>query len=862
MNIYINAARRFAFAVTPILLLSCTGDQPVRHQTSSETVLVTPVEAPVSWPKITSAVQRDEELEQRVAALLTQMSLQEKVGQMLQPEVKFITPAEVKEFHIGAVLNGGGSIAGADQYATLEEWVARADTYYEASVDVSDGKIGVPIIWGTDSMHGASNIIGATIFPHNIGLGATRNPDLMYQIGRATAIETLTAGLDWLFAPTVAVVRDDRWGRTYEAFSEEPNIVAGYAPKIVEGIQGAVEDGTLFRDGYLLANVKHFIGDGGTESGDDQGNTLVSEQVLKNIHGPGYFTALAAGAQVVMASFNSWNGDKVHGQKYLLTNVLKEQMGFDGFLVSDWNAHGQVEGCTNTSCPQAINAGIDMVMVPSDWKGLYFNTIKSVESGEISIDRINDAVTRILRVKARMGLFESLKPSQRRYSAKHEYLGSDVHRMVARQAVRESLVLLKNKNNILPLSPSSNVLVVGAAADDIGKASGGWTVTWQGVTQSNQHFPGGTSIYQGIKNVVEAAGGNVELSLDGSVGELAQEIPDLAIVVYGENPYAEMQGDLHTLEYQAGVHSDLHILKGLKARGIPVVSVFISGRPMWVNQELNASDAFVAAWLPGSEGGGVADVIFSQVDGSIRDDFKGKLSFSWPKYVNQNTLNIGDEEYDPLFPYGYGLNYTQVDTLPDNLTENAVQNSDGDSVHPIELFVGRPISPWELKISNTNKVESIRSLLPREITHIRSSTEDKNIQGDSRRIAWLGTGSASMGLYSDTQVDLSRVASIGMALTMDIKMVSKPSGSVFATLECGVGCMSSLNVQNSLSTLSTGLWQDYSIPLHCFKAEELNLNKITSVLSFSSSDQMEFVVANIYLSPLKQSDEKFDCSSL
>jgi beta-glucosidase len=628
-----------------------------------------------SWPSLNSEVNQD--VESTVATILSSMTTAEKVGQMVQAEIAYVTPNQAREWNLGSVLNGGGSWPNG-QYSTVADWVALADSFYTASKDKSDGGAGIPLIWGTDAVHGHNNVIGATIFPHNIGLGATNNPQLMREIGEITALEVAATGIDWVFAPTLAVVRNDTWGRTYEGYSEDPEIVRAYAGEIVKGLQG--EGDNLFGPANVIATAKHFVGDGGTENGIDQGNTVVSEDVLRNVHSQGYFSALEAGAQTVMASYNSWNGSKLHGSQYLLTDVLKQQMGFDGFVIGDWNGHGQVPGCSDDQCAEAIMAGVDMIMVPIAWQPLIQNTIAQIENGTIPMSRIDDAVSRILRVKMRAGYGDKVKPSERLHANNNSLIGAPAHRAVARQAVRESLVLLKNSDNILPLDRNLDVLVAGNAANDIGKQSGGWSVSWQGLTNNNNSFPGGTSIYQGIQSVVNSAGGNTRLSASGSY---SGSKPDVAIVVFGEPPYAEGAGDLSNIEYQAGNKSDLALLESLKAQNIPVISIFITGRPLWVNKELNASNAFVAAWLPGSEGGGIADVIFKAANGEINHDFTGKLSFSWPKTTNQLILNRGDENYDPLFAYGFGLGYQETDTLGDNLDTTDNGNGQADIIHTV-----------------------------------------------------------------------------------------------------------------------------------------------------------------------------------
>ena len=621
-----------------------------------------------TWSLAESKVKRD--VEARISNILAQMTLEEKVGQMVQAEIGAVTPEDIRLYDIGSVLNGGGSHPNGKASA-VSDWVALADRYFDASTDVRDGGVGIPIIWGTDAVHGHNNVMGATIFPHNIGIGAMNNAELAKEIGQITAQEVASTGIDWTFAPVVAVIRDDRWGRSYEGYSEDPEIVRAYSHAMVEGLQGEGGTSDLFDAGRIVATAKHFIGDGGTTNGIDQGNTDISEQDLRDIHGAGYFSSIEAGVQTVMASFNSWQGNKVHGSKYLLTTVLKEQMGFDGFVIGDWNGHGQVPGCSNEQCAAAINAGIDMVMVPYSWEAFIQNTLDQVISGDIPTARIDDAVTRILRVKTRAGLLDTVKPSERAHINTGNIIGNEYHRQIARQAVRESIVLLKNRNGLLPLNPNSRVLVTGSGADNIAQQTGGWTLSWQGTGNSNDDFPVGTSIYQGIKRAVEAAGGSAEFSIDGS---FLGDVPEFAIAVFGESPYAEGAGDLSTLEYQAGVKEDLAMLHGLRQQGISVVSIFLSGRPMWVNAELNASDAFVAAWLPGTEGAGIADVIFKGSDLTPKYDFSGKLSFSWPKRPDQTVLNRYDADYDPLFPFGFGLTYSDIDVLGELVTDGVMDS--------------------------------------------------------------------------------------------------------------------------------------------------------------------------------------------
>ncbi len=526
---------------------------------------------PDIWPSPRWPLPQDAGLEQRVHKLLAAMTLEEKVGQVIQADIASVTPDDVRQYHLGSILAGGGSAPGNDEFAPPQKWLALADAFYKASVDRSGGGVGIPIIWGIDAMHGHSNIVGATLFPHNIGLGAAHDPGLVGRIAAATAQQVRTTGIDWTFSPTVAVPQDDRWGRTYEGYSEDPAVVASYAGVFVRGLQGDPGKPDFLGPDHVISSVKHFIGDGGTENGQDQGDAKISEQVLRDIHGAGYPPAIAAGVQTVMASYSSWNGVKNHGNHYLLTDVLKGRMNFGGFVVGDWNGHGQIPGCRPDDCPAAINAGLDMYMAPDSWKGLYHNLLAEVMNGTVPMGRLDDAVSRILRVKIRAGVFEEGLPSQRPLAGDFQRLWSDSTRALARDAVRQSLVLLKNENGLLPLDPHSHVLVTGDGADDIGKQNGGWTITWQGTGLDNSRFPHGTSIWSGIRSAVKAAGGTAELSANGSY----RRKPDVAIVVFGEDPYAEMLGDRKVLALPVSQNAHLAILARLRAQGIPVVSVLI-----------------------------------------------------------------------------------------------------------------------------------------------------------------------------------------------------------------------------------------------------------------------------------------------
>lgn len=603
---------------------------------------------PTAWPVIESAVPLDADQEARIDALLASMSLEEKVGQMVQAEIKHASPADVRRYHLGSVLNGGGSWPNRDSMAAPEDWLTLAEAYHRASTDTSDGRVGIPIMWGTDAVHGHNNVVGATIFPHNIGLGAANNEALMEEIGKATALEVRATGIGWTFAPTLAVARDDRWGRTYESYSEDPAIVARLGAALVRGLQGGSAQ-ERFAHTRVLATAKHFIGDGGTLNGRDRGDTFVDERTLREVHGAGYFTTLSEGVQVVMVSYSSWRGYKMHGNKYYLTTVLKNRMGFDGFILGDWYGHEELPECSRQACSTAILAGIDMMMVPEDWKAFVKNTLKEVRLGEIAIERVDDAVRRILRVKLRARLFDKAFD----HPVGTEWIGHPSHRAIARQAARESMVLLKNQEGLLPLAANSTVLVAGQGADDFSMQTGGWTITWQGTGNKREHYRGTTSIVEGIREAVEAVGGRVIEDSDAR----GQDKADVAIVVFGEPAYVEGAGDREHLVYTKLNDAPLEILRRLDARGIPAVSVFLSGRPMMVKAEMDVSDAFVAAWLPGSEGAAVADMLIADTHGAPRHQFTGRLSFSWPRSETQARINRDDDVYFPQFPVGFGLEY-------------------------------------------------------------------------------------------------------------------------------------------------------------------------------------------------------------
>ena len=578
--------------------------------------------------------------------LLSQLTLEEKIGQMTQAEQSGLKSVDdIEKYFLGSLLCGGNSDPQTGN--SLLDWTNMYDAHQSRALKT---RLAIPLLYGVDAVHGHNNVIGAVIFPHNIGLGCTGNPALIEKVTRITALEMRATGLNWNFAPCVTVPRDERWGRTYEGYGETPESARTFGEAAVRGLQG--ED--LGNPLSVLACAKHFAGDGGTAFGTggakgnsnenwplDRGDVRLSERELRDLHMQGYLTAIKAGVGTIMPSYNSWNGIKCSGSKRLLTEILKEELKFEGFLISDYNAIDELPGDYRSDIEQSINAGMDMVMVPNKYQEFYTTLKDLVNQGKVPMSRIDDAVTRILRVKFAMGLM-SKDRSQLADRSLHKSFGSAEHRNVAREAVRQSLVLLKNEKHTLPLSKTlARIHVVGKSADDIGDQSGGWTITWQG--KSGDVTTGGTTILQAIRNTV-SKNTRVTFSADGNGASGA----DIGIVVVGETPYAEMFGDRADLSLSK---TDLAVIENVRKTGIPVVVLLLSGRPMIIDRALGLSQAFIAAWLPGTEGQGVADVLFG--------DYKptGKLSFSWPRSNSQLPINVGDRNYDPLFRYGYGMTY-------------------------------------------------------------------------------------------------------------------------------------------------------------------------------------------------------------
>jgi beta-glucosidase len=789
------------------------------------------------WPHITSAVKQDKAMEARIKEIVAGMTLAQKIGQMTQPEIKFSSPEDIRKYYIGSVLNGGGSWPQGNKHASAADWVKLADAYYDASVS-TDMKTQIPVIWGIDAMHGNSNMYGATLFPHNIGLGAARDPKLVGEMAQSVARAVRATGIDWVFAPTLAVVRDDRWGRTYESFSEDPAIVREYASVYVKGLQG-----DLKADNTVVATAKHFVGDGGTAEGKDRGVNQSTSAGMINIHAQGYYPALEAGVQTVMASFNSWNDvnggvnyGKMHGSRELLTVALKEKMGFDGFIVSDWNGIGEVPGCAEDSCAASINAGMDMIMVPEKWKSFIANTIAQVEKGEIQMSRIDDAVTRILRVKLRAGLFDGKKPSQNIYAGKQEALQD---RALARKAVQESLVLLKNNGSVLPLKRGKKILVVGKSADNMANQSGGWSLTWQGTDNTNSDYPFSDTILAGIQEV--AGKENVTYSDNAASVDVSKF--DAVIAVIGETPYAEGDGDIGpagTLRLSGRHPEDLAVLQAVSGKGKPVVTLLVTGRPLYANDIFNLSDSVVAAWLPGTEGKGVSDVLFRNASGKVNLDFRGKLSFSWPKSACQSPLNVGDAGYDPLFKYGYGLNYSSKTSVP-QLDISYPEGGCGKSL-AVPVYNPTDRSTYGLYVISGGQRIALGADLNAvfDLPTVKVETAQINTQQDAKRLTW--TGPAKLEAQARKAIKLPAFASSDGALQFDAIVTAAPQGKVLIGMETV-----ELDASAVLRPLAGKGKQTVKIPLSCFAAKGLPLAAFSTPFSVAADAPFAATFANIQI---------------
>ena len=850
-------SRLLVLTASPVALIMAA--QPALAQTpQADTVAAAdapgdmPVEArvhPEQWPEIAFPRVLTEAGEARVQAILARMTVEQKVGQIIQADIASVTPEDVRRYRLGSVLNGGNSGPGGDDLAPAEKWLELADAFYDASMDVAVGEPAIPIVWGTDAVHGHSNIIGSTIFPHNVGLGATRDPELIERIGQVTAVEIRVTGQEWTFAPTVAVPQDYRWGRAYEGYSSDPSLVAAYVGSMIRGLQGPPSTSPILAGPYVAASTKHYLADGGTTDGRDQGDAAISELELRLIHGAPYIPAIENGVATIMTSFSSWNGVKLSAHRGLVTDVLKGRMNFDGMVITDWNAHGQVAGCSNASCPRAVDAGIDMFMAPDSWRMFYDSTLAQVRDGTIAMDRLDDAVARVLRLKERLGLFEMGKPSQRALSGEYELLGAPDHRAVAREAVRKSMVLLKN-TGVLPLQPGGRILVAGDAANDIARQSGGWTLSWQGTGLENDLFPGATSLWSGIEQAATATGGSAQLSEDGTFTQR----PDAAIVIFGETPYAEFQGDIATLQLRPELRGPIATMRRLKEQGIPVVAVMITGRPLYVNEALNTADAFVAAWLPGSEGAGVADMLFAGADGAPAFEFQGLLPTAWPATARHGGAT--------LFPFGYGMRYADGPAAWTPLPEDSgVTDDGGDSGVFFER--GVPASSWSLTVSQADGTNALRvTTVPAEALdgRVRIAATDHGVQEGARSFAVdAHAQGAAIELSTFDPIDLSRETNGDMLLLTTVRRDAPIARTLSMAVSCdSAPCGEAVPVRE-FGALALGEWQTVGVLLKCFRATGADMTRITAPFRIATDGAAEISIARVALGSLSEADVIADC---
>ncbi len=789
----------FALAFTTILM-GCAA--PV---TKPDIAVSIPVEAkanPENWPSSATPIAvSDAKTEAAINAYLSKMTMAQKVGQLIQADISAITPADLKAYPLGSILAGGNSGPYGDERANAAKWSQLVGEYRAAS---RGSGAGIPILFGVDAVHGHSNLPQATIFPHNIGLGAARDPELIERIGAATAAEIAGSGIEWTFAPTLAVPQDMRWGRAYEGYSSDPALVASYARTMTKGLQGSLTAGKPLDAKNVAATAKHFLADGGTVDGRDQGDARISESALISVHAQGYPAAIDAGALTVMASFSSWNGIKHHGNASLLTDVLKGRMGFAGLVVGDWNGHGQVAGCSATDCPAAINAGLDMFMAPDSWKLLYASTLAAAQDGRIPSVRIDDAVRRILRVKYKLGLMGDIQTVR----GDTAIVGAAAHLELAREAVSKSLVLLKNNDGILPIRSGARVLITGPGADDMAMQAGGWTITWQGTDTKASDYSNGQTIGRAIASAVGAAGGNAVISAKGTFTEK----PDVAVVVLGEKPYAEFEGDVPDLAFRAQP-DDEAMIANLKAQGIRVVVVMLSGRPMFAGKLMNQSDAFVAAWLPGTQGRGIADVLIAGTNGKSARDFTGRLPFVWPSDANSPVIA-------PLFPVGYGLDYKQQSALG-QINEDPRADLSASNQTDFYMVRGKVPAPWNIILDGA----------------IASRAIDLTAQEDARQFTWNADGALTL---NGPAVNMARQLDSGFALAIDWRVDRKPAGPVLISFGGAT-----IDVQDIVRAIPAGTATKSYIPLRCFSGAGANLNAVGSPFKIHAAKGLVATLRNV-----------------
>jgi len=842
------------------------------------------------WPHIQSGYAKNSSDESEIERILALMTLEEKVAQMIQPEMFELTPEDAGKFKFGSALNGAGIWPGGQRHAKVADWVNTVNAYWQAVNRAFSGRpFRIPFMWASDAVHGHNNVYGATIFPHNIGLGAASDPALIRRIGAATALELAVTGMDWTFAPTVTTPRDYRWGRHYEGYSEDGELVYDYAGPMVEGLQGSANDRGLEQPQHVISCVKHWLADGGTRHGIDRGNCHSGEDMLRNVHAAGYYSGLAAGAQSVMVSFSGWvhaaNYDhspeqgeaynfKLHGSRYLIHDILKRQIGFDGLVISDWDAHSEVSRCSLGEAGYAINAGIDVLMIAqrSSWHAVYHGTLAHVRDGLIPLARIDDAVTRILRVKMRAGLWDKPEPCARPFAGREELLGCAQHRALSREAVRKSLVLLKNDSGVLPLPIESRVLLCGSGIDDIQKQVGGWTLSWQGNDVTLDDLPGAKTLAMAVGELLGEDRCRTDPALKLSDAEIGHY--DVAVVAIGEDAYAEMRGTIRpwrSVAYQElkqRYRQDVEILRRLRARKLKIVTILFSGRPLYVTEELNLSDAFVAAWLPGTEAGGIVDLLFAAKDGQVVPDFTGRLSFSWPARkrsvaINRRPPNMPDfqvpseeqpieGEHRPLFEYGYGLSYARPGRPigPLALDENdAVSRDavDAAALAPCSLLdsAARKHYRWMISGHNTWSGEPVSFELSRDLLIMRVSPFRLDNEFDALEIEFKGFVAFIYvqvvdGIPKDRRPDLA-----AGAITFDVLLQTLPEDPIYLCCHDDYPAQPGWDITPTLREGQIGNWQRVEVPLARLAQLGMDFRNVNTPFMLYSEGNARLCIARV-----------------
>ncbi len=796
-------------ALLAFALAGCVSVATPSDPTITSAANVGTVANPNNWPSAASpSTISHAKTENEISALVAKMTVEQKVGQLIQADISAIKPEDLTEYPLGSILAGGNSGPYGDERASAAKWARLVGEFREES---RKSGAGIPILFGVDAVHGHSNLPEATIFPHNIGLGATRDVGLIERIGVATAAEISGSGIEWTFAPTLAAPQDLRWGRTYEGYSSDPALIASYAKAMTLGLQGQLVAGKPLEANRVAATAKHFLADGGTMDGRDQGDAQIGEAELVAKHAQGYPASIDAGALTVMASFSSWNGVKHHGNKSLLTDVLKRRMGFAGLVVGDWNGHGQVAGCSATDCPAAINAGLDLFMAPDSWKGLFDSTLAAARDGRIPAARIDDAVRRILRVKYKLGLMGDVQTVRGDVSL----VGKKEHLELAREAVSKSLVLLKNDEGVLPIRNGARVLIAGSGADNMAMQAGGWTISWQGTDTTSADFANGQTIGRAIFDAVKSNGGLATISTTGEV----ETKPDVAVVVLGEKPYAEFEGDVPNLAFQP-TPAEEQIITRFKSQGIPVVVVFLSGRPMFTGKLINQADAFVAAWLPGTQGRGVADVLVAGADNKAERDFTGRLPFAWPADARSPLVA-------PLFPLGYGLDYTKSGKLAP-VNEDPRVDLSSLTVATHYVVRGKVPAPWNLQMDGSISARAI----------------DLSAQEDARQFTWNADGAF---VVNGPAVNLTKQLNEDWSMLIDWRIDRPATGTVRLTFGGGT-----VDLQQTIRALPNGTATQTRIPLRCFADAGAKFDAVGSPIRMQAAKGLVATIRNVHIEATKE----------